>query len=95
MDFHNPKVERAMIEHVRFAAGILRAAFPKEASNNPTIEESTISDLDDLFGGAFRQQMAFAILTYTLGLDYKLRNTLGELAQKNLKAGEILEDLIL
>ena len=81
MDLHNPKVKRAMIEHVRFANEIVDESFKDTKSKD--------------FQKAMRQVLVVTLLNFTLSQDWKLKNTLLELDEKNLPMGKSKEELTL
>jgi len=84
MDLHNPKVERAVIEHIRFAQKVVNTALGDVPIDEP--KELAL---------AVRQQLIGFVFNYTLALDWRLKNTLMELPASDLPIGKSLEDITL
>jgi len=86
MDFQNPKVKRATIEHIKFAFMCVNEAIGNEKIKDKSQRQLTM---------AMRQVAASVLLGQTLQRDFRLWNSLNEVKQSTLQPGTNIEDVTL
>ena len=71
MDFNNPKVRQAILEHIAFATSAVASVFPDVSP-----AELSEDKIENAMAKALRNPIIMQVLQFTLSLDYRLRNSL-------------------
>lgn len=84
MNFKDQRVRRRVVEHINFAIAAVKAALPEAEEGSASEEINAMKQVAEV-------PLILAVLNFTLGLDYQLRNTFAPTDAPGISIPHIVE----